>query len=211
MDALRVKQPMPAVSRRLDQQFGKLSGITIICKSLHSYELQQWPPRQLLTHITKCDRLPAAMKAQPAEIAERIKILETLCRSKGVPCTAQRRVVLRAVLERDDHPTADEVLESVKGQVPGISRTTVYRVLDTLAEWGLIRRLQHAGAVTRFDGETRRHHHLVCNKCYRVIDVHDAKLDRLRVSHIEVAGFDVEDFSVHLMGTCEACRRAEEQ
>jgi Fur family peroxide stress response transcriptional regulator len=151
------------------------------------------------------------MKMPPAEIAERLKLLETLCRSKGVPCTVQRRVVLQAVLERDDHPTADEVLESVKEQVPGISRTTVYRVLDTLAEWGLIRRLQHAVAVARFDGETARHHHFVCSKCYKVIDVHDAKLDRLRVSHIKSEGFEVEDFSVHLMGTCEDCRRAEQQ
>lgn len=151
------------------------------------------------------------MKMRPAEIAGRLKALETLCRSKGVPCTVQRRVVLQAVLERDDHPTADEVLESVRGQVAGISRTTVYRVLDTLAEWGLIRRLHHAGAAARFDGEIHRHHHLVCNKCYKVIDVHDAKLDRLRVSHIKVEGFEVEDFSVHLVGTCEACRKAEEQ
>jgi Fur family transcriptional regulator, peroxide stress response regulator len=163
-----------------------------------------------LTLFTKYNKFPPIVKMRPTEIAERLKTLESLCRSKGVPCTSQRRVILQAVLQRDDHPTVDEVLESVRRRVPGISRTTVYRVLDTLAEWGVIRRLHHAGVAARFDGESHRHHHLVCNKCHKVVDVHDVKLDRLSVSHVEVEGFQVEDFSVHLMGICETCRRAEE-
>jgi Fur family peroxide stress response transcriptional regulator len=148
------------------------------------------------------------MTMHPDQIAERLSTLETLCRSMGVPCTVQRRIILQVVLERDDHPTAGDVLKAVKEQIPGISRTTVYRVLDTLAQWGVVRRLQHAGTAARFDGKTQRHHHLVCNKCHKVFDVQDPKLDQLRVSHIEAEGFEVEDFSVHLMGTCEACRKA---
>ena len=144
----------------------------------------------------------------PDQIAERLKDFETLCRRAGVALTVQRRVVLQAVLERDDHPTADQILEVVKGRVPGISRTTVYRVLDTLADMGVIRRLHHAGASARFDGKIHRHHHLICKKCHKVIDLEDEKLDRLRVSHVSTEGFEIEDFSVHLIGTCSACRQA---
>jgi Fur family transcriptional regulator, peroxide stress response regulator len=151
------------------------------------------------------------MSRGPSQIAERLQMLASLCHTMGVPLTVQRRVILQTVLERDDHPTADEILEAVKDQVPGISRTTVYRVLDTLAEWGLIRRLQHAGTAARFDGKIHRHHHLVCNKCHKVFDLHDAKLDRLRVAHVETEGFEIQDFSVHLMGICETCRKAETQ
>jgi Fur family peroxide stress response transcriptional regulator len=124
-----------------------------------------------------------------------------------VALTVQRRVVFQAVLERDDHPTADQVLETVKDRVPGISRTTVYRVLDTLAEMGVIRRLHHAGVSSRFDGKMHRHHHLVCKVCHKVIDLEDRKLDRLHVSHVSSEGFEIEDFSVHLIGTCPACRQ----
>jgi Fur family peroxide stress response transcriptional regulator len=145
---------------------------------------------------------------QPDQIAERLRELERLCRSQGVALTVQRRVVFQAVLERDDHPTADQVLEMVTNRVPGISRTTVYRVLDTLAGMGVIRRLQHAGASARFDGKIHRHHHLVCKICQKVIDLEDEKLNRIRVSHVSAEGFDIEDFSVHLVGTCSACRHA---
>jgi Fur family peroxide stress response transcriptional regulator len=146
---------------------------------------------------------------QPDQITERLREFERLCRSKGVALTVQRRVVFQAVLERDDHPTADQVLETVKDRVPGISRTTVYRVLDTLAEMGVIRRLHHAGVSARFDGKMHRHHHLVCKICHKVIDLEDRKLDRVRVSHVSGEGFAIEDFSVHLIGTCPECRQVE--
>jgi Fur family transcriptional regulator, peroxide stress response regulator len=148
---------------------------------------------------------------QPAQIEQRLKHFEELCRRRGVPLTVQRRVVLQTVLERDDHPTADQIFEAAKDRVPGISRTTVYRVLDTLADMGAIRRLHHAGASARFDGKTHRHHHMICKRCNQVIDLEDEKLDRLRVSHVSSEGFDIEDFSVHLIGTCSACRQAEVQ
>jgi Fur family peroxide stress response transcriptional regulator len=147
------------------------------------------------------------MSPRPNPIAERLKLLEGICRSRGVPCTVQRRTILQAVVESNNHPTADEVLEAVKGRLLGLSRTTVYRVLDALADWGVIRRLQHAGGAARFDGKTRRHHHLVCNKCHKVIDLDDPGLDRLRLPRLDTGGFAVEDFSVHLTGTCPACRR----
>jgi Fur family peroxide stress response transcriptional regulator len=145
------------------------------------------------------------------QIEERLRAFEALCRRTGVPFTVQRRVVLQAVLERDDHPTADQVLEVVKERAPGVSRTTVYRVLDMLVEVGVIRRLHHPGPAARFDGKIRRHHHLICKKCNTVIDLENANLDRLRFPDVSTAGFEVDDFSVQFTGTCAACRQAKTQ
>jgi Fur family transcriptional regulator, peroxide stress response regulator len=161
-----------------------------------------------LTYFSKWDKVPDIVNMQPDRITQRLKDFEALCRRLGVPLTVQRRVVLQTVLERDDHPTADQILETVKDRVPGISRTTVYRVLDTLADMGVIRRLHHAGAAARYDGKIHRHHHMICKKCNKVIDLEDQKLDRTRVSHVSNEEFEIEDFSVHLIGTCSACRQA---
>jgi Fur family peroxide stress response transcriptional regulator len=144
----------------------------------------------------------------PDQIAERLREFEVLCRKTGTPLTVQRSIVFQAVLGRDDHPTADDILATVKDRVPGISRTTVYRVLDTLAEMGVIRRLLHAGTASRFDGKIHRHHHLICKMCHKVIDFDDEKLDRVRIAHVDGEGFEIEDFSVHLIGTCPTCRQA---
>jgi Fur family peroxide stress response transcriptional regulator len=144
-----------------------------------------------------------------SEIQHRLEQFEALCRERGLPLTVQRRDVLKAVLERDDHPSADQIFESVKDRIPGLSRTTVYRVLDTLVGLGVIRRLHHPGAGARFDGKTHRHHHLVCRQCHRVIDVESKKLDDLRLPPNQRHGFEIEDYSVHFMGICQPCRENE--
>jgi len=53
--------------------------------------------------------------------------LERVCRDRGIPVTVQRRVIFTALLERDDHPSVDQIFDDVKGRIPGVSRTTVYR------------------------------------------------------------------------------------
>lgn len=66
--------------------------------------------------------------------------LEALCRERGLPVTVQRRVIFAALLDHDDHPTVDRVFADVKNRIPGVSRTTVYRTLETLADLGTVRR-----------------------------------------------------------------------
>ena len=136
----------------------------------------------------------------------RLQELEAKCREKGLPVTVQRRIILEAVLLHDDHPTADQVFEMVKDRIPRLSRTTVYRVLDTLAELGLVRRLQPSGT-SRFDGNVQRHHHLVCTRCNKVIDLEDETLDRLPVPRRNLQGFKIDGFSVHFSGICQDCRK----
>jgi Fur family transcriptional regulator, peroxide stress response regulator len=138
--------------------------------------------------------------------AERLKVLEEICRRSGLAWTFQRSAVLEVLLERSDHPTADQIFETVRERTPQISRRTVYRVLDTVAELGLIRRVHHPGAAARFDAKTHRHHHLVCMRCNKIVDWEDAELDNMVLPAGRPRGFDVCDFSVQLMGLCPDCR-----
>ena len=121
------------------------------------------------------------------EIAARLQEFEEICRQKGLPVTMQRRVILEAVLQRDDHPTADQIYEAVQERIPQLSRTTVYRVLDTLLEMGVIRRVHLTGGTSRFDGMIRRHHHLVCTRCGKIIDIDDEQPRPTAAAEAEVA------------------------
>jgi len=141
------------------------------------------------------------------EIKRRLRQFEALCRERGLALTVQRRDILRAVLERDDHPTAEQLYQSLHKRIAGLSRTTVYRVLNTLVEVGVIRRLHHAGTAVRFDGKIEPHHHLVCKKCDKVIDIHDATWDEIPLPDVRREGFEIDDFSVHFTGVCAQCRR----
>ena len=133
--------------------------------------------------------------------------LEIACRREGLPVTVQRRAILDALAGREDHPTADQILAQVRGRLPNVSRTTVYRVLETLVTLGVARKTASPGGAARFDPRTRRHHHLVCSGCDAIVDVHEPSLDRLKLGASRRAGFAIEDYSVHFSGLCPKCRR----
>ena len=144
----------------------------------------------------------------PEPMTERVAGFEAECRKRGLAVTVQRRTVFEALGGRRDHPTADQVYESVREQIPGLSRTTVYRVLDTLVEAGLLRKVHHTGGVARFDPMTHRHHHLVCEACGRLVDLDDAAVPTLRLPEARGSGFRITDYSVSFLGLCGACARA---
>lgn len=134
-------------------------------------------------------------------------VLREACRRRGVPVTAQRKVIFEILCGREDHPTADQVYETVSERLPGVSRATVYRVLATFVEWGLAAKL-HAGLRgARFDGNRTPHHHLVCVRCDEVVDVEDPGI---RVTAPRRAkGFRIRAASVVFEGTCSDCSRKE--
>jgi Fur family peroxide stress response transcriptional regulator len=142
----------------------------------------------------------------PTVGSSRVAALEAACKAHGLPLTVQRRTILEVLAERTDHPTADQVYAAVRQRLPGVSRTTVYRVLDTLVRLGLAVKTAHPGAAVRFDPHTERHHHLLCVRCDRVIDLHAPELDGLRLPDTRRLGFEVEDFSLHIRGLCADCR-----
>ncbi len=145
---------------------------------------------------------------QSERVIARLRVFEAVCRERRLPVTVQRRAILEAVLRRDDHPTADDIFEGVQDSIPQLSRTTVYRVLDTLVELGFVRRIHETGTA-RFDGNVAHHHHLICAKCGKIIDLDDPALDQLTLTSPEPQGFRIDDYSIHFSGTCPECRKQE--
>jgi len=137
----------------------------------------------------------------------RVEELERTCREHGLPVTVQRRIVFEAIIDHEDHPTADQIYDQIKTRVPDISRTTVYRVLDTLVRLGLITKICHPGSAARFDPKIRQHYHLVCLSCERIIDVEEPRLNRVPVPDVRGHGFQINDYHVHFRGTCADCLR----
>ena len=141
---------------------------------------------------------------------QRMDLFASRCREKGVPVTAQRRMVLEVLLDLDTHPTADQVHELVTQRMPELNRTTVYRTLETLVSMGVITKASHPGHVVRFDPRTEPHHHLVCLSCDEVIDLLDKPLDALKIPDLSKTGFSVHDYQVQLRGVCRDCRQQDQ-
>jgi Fur family transcriptional regulator, peroxide stress response regulator len=138
----------------------------------------------------------------------KLEMLASISRERSLPVTIQRRVVLDALLDRHDHPTVDQLYEDVKGRMPGVSRTTIYRALETLVDLGLARRTNHFEASARFDGNTDHHHHLGCRRCNRVTDIDHPTLNKIAMPNLGGIDFEVMDYSIHLEGLCGECQKS---
>ncbi|HXV63223.1 MAG TPA: Fur family transcriptional regulator [Vicinamibacteria bacterium] len=128
-----------------------------------------------------------------------------LCRERGLAMTVQRRVILDELVRRKDHPTADQIYDSVRDRLPEISRTTVYRVLDTFVKVGAIQKVLHPGAVARFDPIRERHHHLICERCGELFDLRAEAVPDVALPTL-ADGFLIEDYTINFSGICSGCR-----
>jgi Fur family transcriptional regulator, peroxide stress response regulator len=142
------------------------------------------------------------------EKQQRLQQFERAHRDSGLPVTMQRAAVFEAVLEREDHPTADEVYAEVKTRLPRLSRMTVYRILNNFVLRGLMNKTCHPGSSARFDPKIHQHHHLVCLDCGGIIDLVEERLNKVVWPDVRRFGFEIEDYHIHFRGRCAACRRA---
>jgi len=137
---------------------------------------------------------------------EKLRHLEEECRRNGLAMTVQRRVVLDALAERTDHPSADQLYDAVRGRLRGISRTTVYRVLETLVGIGVVQKISNPESKARYDADTVRHHHIHCIHCQKIHDIHNPAFDQIQLPTETEAGFTMIDYSINFSGICPDCR-----
>lgn len=121
--------------------------------------------------------------------------------------TIQAALVLEAVNKLQSHATADEVYQEIARVHPHISRGTVYRNLNRLAEAGEIRRIELSGGADRFDHRCHDHCHVRCEKCGRVFDVDMAFVSGLEKNIRDDHGFLFTGYDIIFRGICPACRR----
>jgi Fur family transcriptional regulator, stress-responsive regulator len=131
-----------------------------------------------------------------------------LLRKHGLPVTAQRLAVLRAVSARP-HATADAIAEDVRADLGAISRQAVYNALGTLAEKAIIRRIQPAGAPALYEDRVGdNHHHLICRTCGKTVDVDCAVGDTPCLTAADDSGFQIDEAEVIYWGFCPECLAA---
>ncbi len=128
-----------------------------------------------------------------------------LCREKGLNVTYQRIKIFESLNQIDTHPTAEEIYQIVKKEYPSISLATVYKTLETFAENDLISKVTPLHDLARYDGNTSPHHHLVCIKCKRIIDVHGEKLNDIKIPKSAKNGFQLLGYRIQFEGICNNC------
>lgn len=120
--------------------------------------------------------------------------------------TTQRKVIYDLVQSAKDHPTANDVMEKLREAGYQFAYGTIYNSLRYLVEVGLIVELKLGDAVSRYDGRTEDHLHIICDECGKVaeapLDVPPTWLHQLT----DTTDFSIDKFEIVLHGLCKDCR-----
>lgn len=137
-----------------------------------------------------------------------VDVLSQEFRARGLKVTPQRQSIFRALSSSTVHPTAEAVYATVSAEMPTISLRTVYQTLNDLAAMGELSALDLGTGSTRFDPNLEPHHHLVCDTCGRIEDLH-LDLPGMRApSAADTGGFEVTTTEIVFRGRCATCAPA---
>ena len=124
--------------------------------------------------------------------------------TSGFRFTPQRRHVYRVLLQKRDHPTADEVFMRAKRGMSDISLATVYNCLDALVKCGLVRQVNLDRSATRFCPNMHEHCHFYCEVCGGVYDI-DLDAEGPKPAVPMPKGFRATHYELSIRGRCPAC------
>jgi len=129
----------------------------------------------------------------------------------GLRLTGARRIVAELVAERRGHFTAEDVLAASRGRGAVVGRATVFRSLELLTGLGLVERVdlptgEHAYVACE---PSVHHHHIVCSRCGRSVEVGEPGLAPLLGRIESSTGFRIESHRLELFGICPRCNSAD--
>ena len=132
--------------------------------------------------------------------------IKSLLKKKDVKLTYQRIKILDYIKNRKKHPTFEMIYNDLVKEIPTISKTTIYNTLDVFIEKGLIIPVSIPGKDVRFDGNPSWHHHFICERCGRIIDL-DIRCEYLEKGEVE--GHRIKEFYGYFKGICRDCLERE--
>lgn len=127
-------------------------------------------------------------------------------REMGYRLTPQRMMVVEAIHSVDRHISAEEIYEKVKEKYPFANISTVYRTLELLKTQDLVNEIDLGdGRIRYHPSEKGHHHHLVCNKCGKIISLPESTFCPLidMLEHDYRFSADLKHLAV--FGTCFDC------
>jgi Fur family ferric uptake transcriptional regulator len=130
---------------------------------------------------------------------------ERLLRGVALRVTRPRVAVLN-VVHHHPHADTDSIIGLARADLGEVSHQAVYDVLRVLSDVGLVRRIQPAGSVARYEARVGdNHHHVVCRSCGTIADVDCAVGETPCLTASDGRGFAITEAEVTYWGLCPDC------
>jgi Fur family peroxide stress response transcriptional regulator len=138
-------------------------------------------------------------------------LIQDLQRS-GMRITPQRIAICELLAGITEHPTAQQIYETLRPRFPSLSLATVYNTLQTLVSLGSINELGRVGGdAAHYDPDTDPHINLMCVSCRRIVDLSSEHIRQVETEVENSSGYRLLGARVLYYGLCPQCQALERQ
>lgn len=128
--------------------------------------------------------------------------LEKALKENNIHLSHQRLKVLAYLIQNREHPTVDQIFKDLQGEIPTLSKTTVYNTLKILVDAGMARVITIEDHESRYDIEVFDHGHFKCESCGEITNF---TFDPNLLVSQQLEGYAIQDKNVYFKGVCPKC------
>ena len=128
-------------------------------------------------------------------------------KERGLRITPQRLLILEAIMEQDDHPTAEEIHQ----KIPFTSLTTIYNNLKLFVSLGIVNELPYGNGLSKFELNTAKHYHVICESCGKIVDFNYPNLKEVEMLASKLTNFEVQQHHFEIYGLCTDCQQNDKE
>jgi len=121
----------------------------------------------------------------------------------------QREMIYETIMSGVSHPTAQDVYERLKRDIPSLSLGNVYRNISILLQEGCIRGEDFGGGTVRYDAGAEAHYHFICKRCNDVDDFAMPIWKDLTETARRFTSHRIHGHTLRFYGVCTSCAAAE--
>jgi len=132
-----------------------------------------------------------------------IELFKVKLRDKGLKATPRRLSILEAIVELNNHPTAEEIIKFIKNQNLNIATATVYKALDIMVARKIIIKVDTEKHIIRYDAIPEPHHHLYSAESNIIKDYENEEINKILEKYFKknkIRDFDIEEIKLQIIG-----------
>lgn len=131
-------------------------------------------------------------------------MFQDICKKHGISPSITRKLIYNYIESSLEHPTVDQIYRALKPELPTLSKTTVYNVLDLFLKNEIITVLTFSSGESRYELSHHKHSHFECTVCKKIYDIPYVKP---MFDSDALDGFTIESDEVILRGICKECMK----
>lgn len=121
--------------------------------------------------------------------------------------TSARKVVLACFLQAPFPLAVSDLEKHISKQEERIDTVTLYRMMDTFVEKGIVEKLELNEGKFRYELAGRaHHHHILCTTCGAMADVSDCVEEELVTKVAQKTKFEITSHALAFYGLCKKCQ-----